>query len=300
MFQHSKTPKLHSGLENKNPNEAILPPLTYWLTVTETSNYTTSSVFMVGPRWSARSCFCVLVSSSRTSFLSQRSPVGPLFPPKKSLQFLNTHGELRVTSESSRFTRLFHERGEGQKHSDSRVDSQNICGWCKRYPEGFHFSRFTSRRRRLLRLQKREIFLFLKKTFSLGCTEEKYLWVLSSNSGRFSEAPWRGRLSCGLSQEAKVKFCVCPLASSCCVCGAESHLHTWFPLSRGNTQRSPQGKQTDRKLRGVPQQPKNLQKNARYFMRVSWSTSSFGNSFDQVLEILSTGVQKFCCLTIKC
>lgn len=34
---------------------------------------------------------------------------------------------------------------------------------------------------------------------------------------------------------------------------------------------------------GVPQQPKNLQKNATYFMGVSWSASSFGNSFDQIL-----------------
>lgn len=34
--------------------------------------------------------------------------------------------------------------------------------------------------------------------------------------------------------------------------GGESHLHTWFPLSQGSTERSPQGKQTDRKLQGRP------------------------------------------------
>lgn len=93
--------------------------------------------------------------------------------------------------------------------------------------------------------RKKGNFLFLKKTFSLGCTEEKSLWVLSSNSGSFLEASWRRCLSYGLSQEAKMKFCVCPVASSRCVCGGESHLHTWFPLSQGSTQRNPSG-QTDR------------------------------------------------------
>lgn len=98
--------------------------------------------------------------------------------------------------------------------------------------------------------RKREFFLFLKKTFSLGCTEEKSLWVLNSNSGSFLEASWCRCLSYGLSQEAKMKFCVCPAASSCCVSGGESHPHIWFPLSQGSTQRSPQGKPTDRKLQG--------------------------------------------------
>lgn len=149
--------------------------------------------------WSAPSCFCVLVASSRTSFLSQRSPVGPLFPPKKSLQFLNTHGRLRVTSESSQFTGFFTrgEKGKGIQKAvwilktsaaDAKDTQKGFTSVASQWGGGDCFA-----------FRKREFSLFLKPTFSLGCSVKNALCLLSDSSRRFLEAPWRRRLSYSLS-----------------------------------------------------------------------------------------------------
>lgn len=67
------------GGEKKDPNTAILL-LQAWLTVTDTANYETSWVFIVGLCWSAQSSFCVLFSLCPTSFPSLKSPVGLYYP----------------------------------------------------------------------------------------------------------------------------------------------------------------------------------------------------------------------------
>lgn len=144
--------------------------------------------------------------------------------------------------------------------------------------------------------EKGNFSVFLRKTFSLRCNEENSLWVLSRNRGRFLEASWRCCLSYSLSQEAKVKFCVCPLTSSCCVCGGESHLHTWFPLSQRSRQRSPQ---TDR------QEAPGTSRCSPTFKRTYhtlWEWVDLPLLLKMVLidTFNATGVQRLCRSTIKC